>query len=190
MPTQVLVNQGTVVVFGGSGLSPADSGTDLSGGSGVTTGADITLTSLADGAGRQSLKYDLGADRAPEYAVLAAIETAGTPDATGRVDVYWAPSPVSTQGNANIAGNSGADAAAPDGALGSITLAEFSVQCQRIGSLRTHDGVSVNVGYVGVLRPATRYGQLVLVNETGNALAADAVEHHVALVPIIDEIQN
>ena len=38
-----------------------------------------------------------------------------------------------------MAGNSGADAAAPDGALGTITLAEFLDQCDFIGALVNHD---------------------------------------------------
>src|SRR5690349_8559037 len=79
--------------------------------------------------------------------------TGGSPSATGTIDLYWAPSSSATQANGNVAGNSGADAAAPDGALGSITLDEFLKQCQRIGTLFTHDGASVQVGYVGTFSP-------------------------------------
>ena len=152
--------------------------------------AAISLASLADGSGRQSDKVDLGSTRAVAYELPGCVDFTGeTPSATGRVDYYWAPSTSTTQGNGNVAGNSGADAAAPDGALGSITLAEFLRQCIPIGSLFTHDGASVQNGFVGVLRPTGRYGQLIVVNESGDAFEADDVEAHQVLNPIIDEVQ-
>ena len=92
-------------------------------------------------------------------------------------------------GTGNIAGNSGVDGAAPDGALGSITLAEFLKQCQFIGSLRTHDGGVVQNGYVGTFSPSERYGQLVIINNGGATFMADDVEMHQVMNPIVDEIQ-
>ena len=87
------------------------------------------------------------------------------------------------------AGNSGADAAAPDGALGSITLAEFRRWAIPIGNLIVHDGAVVQNGYVGELMPPSRYGQLLVVNESGDAFEADDVEMHQVLNPVADEIQ-
>lgn len=122
--------------------------------------------------------------------MLAAIDFTGeTPGNSGRIDYYWAPSTSGTQGNGNVAGNSGADAAAPGGALGSITLSEFVAQCIYIGSLSCHDGASVQNGYVGVLRPTGRYGQLIVVNNTADVTEADDVENHVVFNPIVDELQ-
>lgn len=189
MPNEVLQKVGTQIACYVSGsYSPADSGTDFV--IGTPTAVTLTLTSVADGAGRQSDKFDFGATRARRYEVLMAVDFTGeTPTAGERVDVYYAPSTSTTQANGNVAGNSGADAAAPGGALGSITLAEFLLQCHHIGSLVIHDGAVVQNGPVGILSPTNRYGQIIVVNESGDAFEADAVEMGVFLTPIVDEVQ-
>lgn len=197
MANEVLVKDESgagIIFFGVSGsFSAADSATDWVGGFGGTgsvTTCTLTQSALADTAGRQSDKVDLGATRARRFALFAAVDFTGeTPTAGERVDYYWAPSTSSTQANGNVAGNSGADAAAPGGALGSITLAEFLLQCQFIGSLIVHDGAVVQNGFVGVFSPSTRYGQLIVVNESGDAFEADDVENHAVMVGIIDEVQ-
>lgn len=190
MANEVLVKNGTRICFCVSGsLSPADSATDWRNGESVSN-VTLTLSAVANAAGRQSAKVDLGATRAPRYALFGAVDfTLETPTAGATVDYYWAPSASSTQANGNVAGNSGADGAAPDGALGSITLSEFILQCQYIGSLVVHDGASVQNGYVGTFSPAERYGQLIVVNNSGDAFEADDVENHQVLLPIIDEVQ-
>ena len=190
MANEVLQKVGTQIAFGiAASFNPADDGTNFTD---DLTNIDvaITLAALANAAGRQSAKCDLGATRARSYEVLAAVDfTDETPSASGRVDYYWAPSPNATAGNGNVAGNSGADAACPDGALGSITLAEFLLQCQFIGSLATHDGASVQCGLVGVFSPSSRYGQLIVVNNSGDAFENDDVEMHTVFNPIVDEVQ-
>lgn len=190
MASEMLVKVGTQIAFGVSAsFNPADDGTNFTDDL-TTIDAAITLASLANAAGRQSIKVDLGATRAESYAVYAAVDfTDETPSATGTVDYYWAPSPNGTGANGNIAGNSGADAACPDGALGSITLAEFIRQCQWIGQLACHDGASVQAGLVGVFSPVDRYGQLIVVNNSGDAFEADDVEMHTVLNPIVPESQ-
>lgn len=189
MANEILVKTGTQIRFFVTGsFSPADAATNHT--IGTPTDVVLTLASLAAAAGRQSDKVDLGATRAARYSVMAAIDFTGeTPGAAGRIDYYWAPSTSGTQANGNVAGNSGADAACPDGALGSITLAEFLLQCQFIGSLLTHDGASVQNGFVGVFSPAERYGQMIVVNNTADVTEADDVENHVVMNPIIDEVQ-
>lgn len=189
MANEILVKDGTAIRFFVAGsFSPADAATNWA--YGTPTDVVLTLASVAHGAARQSTKVDLGATRARKYACLGCVDYTGeTPSANGQVDYYWAPSPVATQGNGNVAGNSGADGAAPDGALGSITLDEFLAQCQFIGSLRTHDGAVVQNGYVGEFEPASRHGQLIVVNNGGDAFEGDDVEAHQVLVPITDELQ-
>lgn len=189
MANEVLQKVGTQIRFFVTGsFSPADNGTNWTIGS--PTDVVLTLSALADGAGRQSTKVDLGATRAAAYECLGCVDFTGeTPVAGERVDYYWAPSTSGTQGNGNVAGNSGADGAAPDGALGSITLAEFLKQCIFIGSLIIHDGAVVQNGFVGILNPPGRYGQLIVVNESGDAFEADDVEMHQVLNPIVDEVQ-
>lgn len=169
-------------------FSPADPATNWT--IGTPNDIAVTLSALAAAAGRQSLKIDLGALRAPSYAVLGCVDFTGeTPTAGGTIDYYWAPSTSETQANGNVGGNSGADAAAPDGALGSITLAEFLLQCQFIGSLVIHNGGVVQNGFVGQFSPVSRYGQLIVVNNSDDAFEADDVEAHQVFNPIVDEIQ-
>ena len=158
---------------------------------GTPTDVVLTLSGVADGAGRQSTKVDLGATRAPQFEVLGCVDFTGeTPDAAGgSIDYYWAPSTNATEANGNVAGNSGADGACPGGALGGITLAEFLLQCQFIGSLATCDSTTVQNGFVGVFSPSSRYGQLIVVNNSGDAFEADDVEMHQVFNPIVHEIQ-
>lgn len=164
-------------------FSPADAATNMT--VGTPTDFAMTSASLADGAGRQSIKGDIGSTWAEEHEIKAAVDfTLETPAASGSVDYYWASSGTLTQANDNIAGNSGADAACPDGALGSITLAEFLLLCDFIGSLPTHDGASVQNGIVNPrYRFPSQFGQLIEVNKSGDAFEADDVEHHVVATP-------
>lgn len=189
MANEVLQKVGSQIRFCVSGsFTPADDGTNWT--IGTPTNATLTLSAVANGAARQSNKVDLGATRAAAYEVLGCVDFTGeTPTAGNTVDYYWAPSTSSTQGNGNVAGNSGADGACPDGALGSITLAEFLKQCVYIGSLVVHDGAVVQNGFVGVLRPTGRYGQLIVANNSGDVFEADDVEMHQVFNPIIDEVQ-
>lgn len=179
---------GQIRFFVTGSFSPVDAATNWT--IGTPTDVVLTLASVANGAGRQSTKVDLGATRAAAYEVLGCVDFTGeTPTVGYTVDYYWAPSTHTTQANGNVAGNSGGDAAAPDGALGSITLAEFVKQCQFIGSLFVHDGASVQNGLVGVFSPSSRYGQLIVVNSSGDAFEADDVEMHQVMNPIVDEVQ-
>lgn len=189
MANEILQKVGGQIRFFVTGsFSPADAGTNWT--IGTPTDVALTLAGVASAAARQSAKADLGATRAARYEVLGCVDfTDETPLATGQIDYYWAPSTSGTAGNGNVAGNSGDDAACPDGALGSITLAEFLKQCLYIGSLFVHDGACVQNGFVGVFAPPGRYGQLIVVNNGGDAFENDDVEMHQVLNPIVDELQ-
>lgn len=189
MANEILVKVGGQIRFFVSGsFSPADAGTNWT--IGTPTDAALTLSAVADNAGRQSAKVDLGATRSRRYEVLGCVDFTGeTPTAGGVVAYYWAPSTNATTANGNVAGNSGNDAACPDGALGGITLDEFLLQCQYIGELIIHDGASVQSGFVGVFEPSSRYGQLIVVNRSGDTFEADDVEMHQVFNPIVDEVQ-
>ena len=190
MASQALMETGTQFRFFVTGsFSPADSATDWTIGTPDDTGV-LTLASLAVGAGRQSTKVDLGTPWPPEYAVFGCVDYTGeTPTAGGVINYYWAPSTSATQANGNVAGNSGADGAAPAGALGSITLAEFLKLCIHIGPMTIHDGGVVQNGYVGVVAPPTQYGQLIVVNDSDDIFEADDVEMHQVMNPMIVEGQ-
>lgn len=189
MANEILLKVGTQLTF-------ADHGTDFIGGAAktsleITGGAgdvQIDTTSLADTAGRESTKVDLGATRADKYSVMASIEFAATPTTGALVELYWAPSPISAAANGNPMNIDGVDAAAPSG-IG--TLAELVAVCQFIGSfICTNDPTTaVQTAWVGTFSPSERHGILIVKNESGAAFHSDAVETHFTLTPIITEVQ-
>ena len=182
----VTVEQGTYIQFSGSGISPADPATSwFVNASPTPTIIAITMASVADTAARQSAIADLGENRAPTYSVyLSTDHTGETPVIGGTSELYWLPSNSATPANSNVAGNSGLDAAAPGGALGSITLAEFLEWAIPIGTLKHHDGVAVHNGPINLsFDPGSRFGQLLWVNNSGDVYEADNVEHHCIFVP-------
>lgn len=169
-------------------FSPADAATNWT--IGTPTDVVLTLDAIANGAGRQSTKVDLGAVRAEEYALFGCVDFTGeTPTVGLTVDYYWAPSTHATNANGNVAGNSGVDADSPGGALGGITQFEFVRQCIFIGSLVVHDGGSVQNGFVGILRPPSRWGQLIVENNSGDVFEDNDVEMHQVLNPLVPESQ-
>ncbi len=189
MPNEVLVKVGTQLSFADhAGDFAAAAGTSLE--VGTPTNVDLATASLANGSAVNSDKVDLGATRAASFSCMAALEFAATPTAGATVDFYWSPSPQSTAANGNAGKADGVDGAYTGDGGG--TVAESVRQMQRIGSFICTDlatATGVQVAYVGTFSPAERYGQLVLVNNSGAALHSDDVENHVVLTPVIDEIQ-
>ena len=178
LPDNLLVQSGTAIVF-------ADT-TDYSPASGNNLGsrtAQLDLTSVADGAARQSDKVDLGATRADVYEVVAAIEIAATPTAGDVIEFWWAPSPSGTAATANPGGVSGSDSAY---AGYSSNMSAAIKQLQFIGDFvcTAQATGTVQVARVGQFRPGLRYGTLVVRNESNAALHSDAVEMAVLLSPI------
>lgn len=169
-------------------FSPVDAATNWT--IGTPTDVVLTLSGVLTLEGRQSTKIDLGANRADEYTLLGCVDFSGETITTpGSVDYYWAPSTNATAASGNVAGNSGVDGDAPDGALGTITLSEFILQCQFIGSLQLHDGGVVQNGVVGTFSPLTRWGQLIVVNNCDSAFEADDIEMHQVMNPVVLESQ-
>jgi len=187
MANEVLQKAGTQLVF-------ADHATDFVGGAAKTSlevaGTDVQLdtTDLANTAGRESAKVNLGTTRARQYSLMGSFEFAATPVTGEHVDFYWAPSPISTAANGNPMSIDGVDAAAPSG-IG--TLAELIAVCQFIGSfIVTNDPTTaVQTGYIGTFSPTEQHGILLVVNESDAAFHSDAVETHFVMTPIIDEVQ-
>lgn len=169
-------------------FSPADAGTNETIGS--PTNVALTLASLASGSARASDKVDLGATRPEGYEVKAAVDFTGeTPTQGARVDFYWAPSPSGTAGTGNVMGMDGVDGASAFGALGSATLADVLAACDYIGSLQVHDGAVVQNGLVcKEFCPSSRYGQLIVVNNSGDVFENDDVENHVVFNPILRNV--
>ena len=152
------------------------------------TQTELDLTSVAAGAAEQSVKVDLGANRASAYEVMMAVEMNATTLASGEtIDLYWAPSTSGTANSGNVASVDGnASGVAPLNPSGSVTDDEFVAQCDYIGSLTLTDDATTNVqgGFVGVFSPSSRYGLLVVFNNSGAPTHSDAVESHVVFNPI------
>lgn len=187
MATEILQKVGTQIIFAdhaGDYAAAAKTKIEV----GTPTECQISLASVADGAGRESAKVDLGSTRAAQYSVMASFEFAATPSSGDLVELYWAPSPISTAANGNPHNIDGADAAAPSG-IG--TLAELVKACQLIGvCVCTDDATTaVQTFYVGKFAPPERYGILIVKNESGAAFHSDDVECHVVFNPIVDESQ-
>jgi hypothetical protein len=189
MPNEILQKVGTQVRFCVSGsFNPVNAKSNLT--IGTPTDVAITLASLASGSARQSAKADLGEKRPAAYAVMASVDFTGeTPSDTGRIDFYWAPSTSVTTAQGNVAGNSGTDAVAPHETLSSSSLAEFVRLCQFVGSLTVHNDGTVHTGFIGIFTPSNRYGQLIVVNNSGDAFEDNDEENHVVFNPIVDEVQ-
>ena len=153
---------------------------------GTATDIALDLTSVAAAAAEASAKADLGATRAPEYAVHAAIEFATEPVTGTTVDFYWAPSGVTTAGTGNpgyVSGSSAAYTGTPG------TLAEGLKQLMFIGSMvvGADATATIQMAFIGVFRPPSRFGCLVVVNNTADATHNDVVEQAVAFTPIIPQ---
>jgi hypothetical protein len=58
-----------------------------------------------------------------------------------------------------------------------------------IGIVTAQATSTVQVLYFGRFRPPSRYGSLIVKNESGAAFHSDDVEMHVVFDPIIDEVQ-
>ena len=179
MPNEILNKEGTPIVF-------ADATDYQATASGFTRTAQLDLTSLANGAARQSDKVDFGATRARLWAVRVGIEFDVAPTAGNEVEFYLSASVSATAGTGNDGGASGAD-----GTYQAGSEDEWKRQLLFLGSLVATADAATVVQYqtVGYFTPPHRYGSVVVVNKSGQAFEGDAVEMFVALVPIIDEVQ-
>jgi hypothetical protein len=182
LPDTILVASGTAIVF----ADVTDHAPATANNLGTRT-SQLDLTSVADGAARQSDKVDLGANHAELYEVHAAIEIAATPTAGDVIEFWWAPSFSATAGTANPGGIGGADAAYTGY---SSNMSAAIKQLQFIGDFvcTAQATGTVQQARVGAFRPKFRYGTLVVRNESGAALHSDAVEMSVLLSPVVPTV--
>lgn len=180
MANEILAKNGTAIVW-------ADIGGDF-GDSPIAGTVQITLAALANAAARQGVKVDLGATRAARYDVTFRPELDVAPASGAVMSLWWAPSPSGTAGTANPGGVSGADAAYTGTAGDSI--ADSVKQLQLIGVLVcTSDLATVVQQQTFTFFPASRYGSIVVFNESGQALEGDDIEMSIIMMPVIDEVQ-
>lgn len=138
----------------------------------------LTLTSVADAAGRQGAKGDLGQYRAENWSVLFQSSVALAATAGNQIELYWASSNSAVAGTDNPGGVSGTDATF------NTTPSEYKAQLIFIGSLilSNNAGTGIQKQWF-VFRPPTRYGSPVVVNSAGQALSATAANHSLTLYP-------
>lgn len=188
LPDSILQVVANPIVFAdhAGDFSPA-SGSSLEHGTPVDV--QMSLAGVANGAARQTAKVDLGANRYPAYRAFGAFELAATPTAGSVIELWWAPSPSATAGNANPGGVSGSDAAYTgyssnlDASIQQLTkIGDFVCTAQATGT--------VQVGRCGLLVPAFRYGTLVVYNRSGADFHSDDVEIHIILEPVAPQIQD
>src|SRR3972149_4386968 len=175
---------------------------------GTPTLVQLDMTSVADAAYRQSTKVDLGAVRAPAYAVRAALEFAAGVVAGGIMGFWWgagrgaaaggggevvscggAPSGSAPAGTANAGGVSGADGAYT-GYSSNAAASVRQLEHIGVGVVTAQATTTVQIiEVIGRLYPSERYGSLVVLNDSGAAMHSDAAEIHVVLDPIFEEVQ-
>jgi len=184
MGNQIKRSVGTQICFANHSGDFAPSGQlDLRQGTPGET--QLTLTA-ATTAARQSAKVDLGELRAPAYSVDAVLHWATAPVIGTNVEVYWAPSHDPTAGNGNPALLTGSDAAY----TGYADLDDCFQHMTHIGNFSASDYTAwPQIGHIGVFSPPSRYGIVVINNETAQALSAYTSQMHIVFTPIIDEVE-
>lgn len=160
MPNEVLVKQGTSIVWTSSG------GTET-----------LTLTSLANGDGRAGDEHDFGATWPRRVLIVLELDFNVAPTAGEVCDVFWSASLDGTNYDGEVTGT---DAA--------YNAEEDTRRLHYVGSLVcTNDTDPQRQSWVYEL-PA-RYGVPVVMNQSGQALTATGTDQKLTVVPLIDEVQ-
>lgn len=142
----------------------------------------ITLTSLANAAGRGGAKGDLGAAWSRRMAVVFITKFAVAPTTGNLVEIWWAASPSGTDGTENPGGASGTDAA-----FSNPTQAKFLLTY--IGALYCSNAIGTGTHeFHTEFFPSMRYGFPVIINNSGQALSSTAGDHEFRLIPLTEDI--
>jgi len=185
MANEVLIKNGTSIIVADTTDHNPTAGVSLGG----TRTDQIDLTSLANGAWRTSAKFDFTTPRGARFDVRAAIEWSTAPTVGSSIDFFIGYSDSSTAANNNPGNLNGTDS----GYVGYGTTnqhgTDASKQFDYVGSLVATNDADTQVAHIGVIEPRQQHGILVIFNDSGQALIADAVEMSIHLVEIIDEVQ-
>ena len=163
MPNAIKQQIGTAITFSSAGdvaFSPA---------------------SVAFGTGRKSASWDRGASpQAEEYSWRAKFKFAATPLVGETIDLYIATSDGTIIDGTTTAG----DAGFPAADVGSLNNMMY------IGSLVVDTTGTDSIQGSGVFRMTSRYGVLVMWNNTAaETLSATAGDHSVIITPVFLEVQ-
>lgn len=154
---------------------------------GTPTNVQMNMSVAAEAAGWQSAKTatleDLEGAWPMEWTLGACMEGTATPTSGATYDFYWNASPSATAGTGNSGGASGTD-------LGYSVTGGYK-QLIHIGSLVCVANVLNIDANIGTLWLPHLYGSLVMQNNSGAAMVADADadEIHAVLTPIIPDGQ-
>lgn len=186
---------GDLTIAMGTPVCWADTTDYNSAASGITRTHQIDLTSLATTDMWQGAKADLGATRAPGYAVKVCIEMDVAPVAGTTVAFYWSSSFSDTAGTGNDGGAESAGADSDwDGIAGggAAEQNEYKQHLTLMGVLSM--GADADIPQVATINsyfvPPTRYGFPIVQNNTAQAFQGDAVEMYIALIPITENVAS
>lgn len=182
----VLVKTGQQILFNDSSAYAPANLNDLE--LGTATDVEILLDGIAVGEARSSAKADFGAAWAPSFAIHAAFEFATEPVTGSAVNLYWAASVQSAAGTGNPGYVTGTDA---DYTGTPGTLAEGLKQLEHMFSFICGADAtgSIQTSFLGIWTPPTRYGSLIIVNDTADIFHSDSVEMAISFTPIIPDVQ-
>lgn len=184
LPDSLKQVTGTAIVLANSGDHSPAAANNIG-----TRTVQIDLTSLADSAYRQSVKFDFGVNRAGIWYCKSALEFDVAPTIGSTCDFYLAYSASAVAATGNAGNASGADAAW-DGY--SANGDDAIVHLDFIGPLicTAQLAPTAQVSIIGTFSPRERYGCLILHNGSGQAMEGDAIEMSILLSPIEEQIQD
>lgn len=150
---------------------------------GTPTEVELSLLNLADTAAAQSSKFDLGANRAPDYTVKACLEWQVAAPTTALFVEFWVS--WSNQSGALVANDGYATGS--DGAYTGTpaTLLEGLSQLDFIGVQVATADIEFQISTIsGPLVPKERYGNLIVRNMAGQTLCdTDIIETNIVFTP-------
>lgn len=153
------------------------------------TGGDyaLTLTSLADGGGREGVKGDFhdATYGLPAFLDVRFESAVGSAATNGRVIELWAgESDHATAGTDNPGNLTGADA-------GLSNPDELKLQLNPVGALALSNARGTNVQKQRfVYRPTCRYWVPLVVNKSGQTLSGTAGNHSITVTPYYWKVQD
>lgn len=183
----------TIYLVDGTPIIVADCAGDYAGDLGSCTD-QLSLAGVGGGEARQSDKLDFGADRAEIWVLHSSIEFAAAPTTGSGVAYFIGYSLCPTAGTGNSGGTSGVDSAYTG--TEDDNLSNSLKQLERLGSVfATSDAAGSSadaIQFVGArgFTTVARYGNLVVVNNTGVAFNSDDIEMGVSLAPLLTQIQE
>ena len=182
--TDFLLKAGTAIILAASTDHSPAARNNLG-----TRTAQIDLTSLVNGAHRQSAKIDFGGGTvnwARQWEMTAAIEPVSAPSANTVCRFYIGYSDSATAGTGNPGNLSGTDSAWTGWGSTAAHADDAVPDLVEIGILTATAHDAIFVANVGIFVPRARYGCVVTKNVLGVDLEGDAVEMSIRVKPLVD----